>query len=119
MNYFGSFGKDDKQALERLIPVLDQALHAHQVGDYQAFLSVITPELAEQISEDGFAMAFQELAPQLGKLESKSFLAALRRQDNPLLLFAARFAATGDDVLIQAMFKNGTEPPLIDSFWIE
>ena len=119
MNFFGTFGSTDKEALQLLMPVVDRALHAHQVGNYQEYLSVITSDLAEKITEEGFLKAHREVAPQLGTLQSKLFLASLRRGKNPMLLFSARFSGTGDDIVINVTFKNRTEPPLIEWLWIE
>ena len=119
MNYFGTFGETDKDALLILMPVLDRALHAHKVGNYQEYVSIITSDLAGKISEEGFKKAHREISPTLGTLQSKCFLASLQRGKNPMLLFSAKFSGTEDDVLINATFKNGTEPPLIDWLWIE
>ncbi|NVK21806.1 MAG: hypothetical protein HWD86_04765 [Kangiellaceae bacterium] len=119
MNFFGTFGLTDKEALQLLLPVVDTALHAHQTGNYQEYLSVITNELARKVSEEGFLKAHRELAPQLGTLQSKSFLASLRRGKNPMMLFSAKFSGTEDDIVINVTFKSGTEPPLIDWLWIE
>lgn len=119
MNFFGTFGLTDKEALQRLLPVVDTALYAHQVGNYQEYLSVITSELAEKVSEEGFLKAHRELAPQLGTLQSKSFLASLSRGNNPMMIFSAKFSGTQDDIVINITFKSGTNPPLIDWLWIE
>ena len=119
MNYFGTFGETDQEALQLLMPVIERALHAHTVGNYQEFVSVITHDLAEKITEEGFIKAHHEIAPQLGTLQSKYFLASLQRGKNPMLLFSAKFSGTEDDVLINVTFKSGTEPPLIDWLWIE
>ncbi len=119
MNYFGTFGETDKEALQLLMPVIDRALHAHRVGNYQEFVSVITSDLARKITEEGFMKAHHEIAPQLGTLQSKCFLASLQRGKNPMFLFSAKYSGTEDDVLINVTFKSGTEPPLIDWLWIE
>ena len=119
MNYFGTFGSTDIEALRLLMPVVDRALHAHQVGNYQEYLSVITGDLAGQVTEEGFLKAHREVVPQLGTLQSKSFLASLRRGENPMLLFSAKFSGTEDDIVISATFKSSTEPPLIEWLWIE
>jgi hypothetical protein len=119
MNYFGTFGTTDKDALQLLMPVVDRALHAHQVGNYQEYLSVITSDLAGKVTEEGFLKAHREEAPKIGSLQSKSFLASLRRGKNPMLLFSAKFSDTEDDIVINVTFKSGTEPPLIEWLWIE
>ncbi len=102
-----------------LMPVVDHALEAHQNGNYDDYLKVVTAELAEQLTRAGFERAYQEVAPQLGRLQSKTFLGSVRRQDNPMLIFSANYAATKDEVVIQIRFRNGSEPPLIDYLWIE
>ncbi len=119
MNFFGTFGSDDKEPLQLLIPVVERALHAHQAGNYQEYLSVITSDLAAKVTKESFMRAHREVAPQFGTLQSKTFLASLRRDENPMLLFSAKFSATEDDIVINVTFKNGTEPPLIDWLWIE
>jgi len=119
MNFFGNFGSTDEEALQLLMPVVDRALYAHQVGNYQEYLSIVTSDLAAKVSEEGFLKAHREVAPQLGALQSKKFLASLRRGKNPMLLFAARFSLTEDDVVINVTFKSGTKPPLIEWLWIE
>lgn len=119
MNYFGTFGETAKEALQLLMPIVDRALHAHQVGDYQAYLSLITKELAGKVTEESFLKAHREIVPMLGSLQSKVFLASLRRGKNPMLLYSAKFSGTKDDVVINVTFKSGTEPPLIDWLWIE
>lgn len=119
MNYFGTFGSTESEALRLLMPVVDRALHAHQIGNYQEYFSVITSDLAAKVTEKGFLQAHREVAPQLGILQSKSFLASLRRDENIMLLFSAKFSGTEDDIVINVTFKNGTEPPLIEWLWIE
>ncbi|QWU99777.1 hypothetical protein [Francisella salimarina] len=119
MNFFGTFGTTDKEALDLLIPVVDRALYAHQVGDYQEYLSIITSDLAAKVTEKSFMKVHREVAPQLGTLQSKKFLVSLRRDQNPMLLFSAKFSGTEDDVVINVTFKSGTVPPLIEWLWIE
>ena len=119
MNYFGSFGSTEKTALDKLLPTVDHALGAHESGDYDSYLLIITHELSEKVSREGFEKAHTELFPYLGKLGSKTFLGSFKRGLNPMLLFAAKYANTEDDILINVTFKNGTEPPLIDWLWIE
>ncbi|OMH30554.1 hypothetical protein [Motiliproteus sp. MSK22-1] len=119
MNFFGTFGSTDAEALQLLLPVVDRALYAHQAGDYQEYLSVITSNLAAKITQEDFMRAHREVAPQLGTLQSKLLLAALRRGENPMLLFSAKFSGTEDDIVINITFKNGTKPPLIEWLWIE
>ena len=119
MNFFGTFGSTDTEALQVLMPIVDRALHAHQVGDYREYLCEITSDLAEKVTEEGFIRAYQNLAPQLGTIQSKSFLASLRRGENPMLVFSAKFSGTEDDILINVTFRSGSEPPLIEWLWIE
>lgn len=119
MNFFGCFGNGEADALALLMPVVDRALEAHRVGDYPAYRSLITDELAAAVSEAGFMRAHREVAPALGALRSKVLLASLRRGSDPMLVFAARYAATADDVLITVTFRDGTAPPLIAGLWIE
>ncbi|WP_448546475.1 hypothetical protein [Thalassotalea fusca] len=119
MDYFGSFATTSENALKLLTPVVDKALVAHQEGNYRDYAAIITNELAEKVTEESFARAHKEIAPQLGKLQSKSFLAALKRDTNPMLLYSAKYSGTEDDILINVTFKNGTHPPQIDWLWIE
>ena len=119
MNLFGTFGSTKAEALRLLMPVVDRALHAHQVADYRQFLSVVTDELAGKTSEERFMRAHRDVAPKLGALQSKSFLASLRRNKDPMLVFCAKYSSTQDDILISVTFENGTEPPLINWLWIE
>ena len=51
MNFFGTFGSTDEEALQLRLPVVDRALFAHQVGNYQEYLSVVTSNLAEKVTE--------------------------------------------------------------------
>ena len=119
MNYFGTFGSTEEEALRLLMPVVDRALKAHERGNYQAYLSVITADLAKKVSEEGFLRAYREIAPQLGRLKSKTLLASLRRGQDPMLIFAAKYENTQDDIVINITFKNATPPPLITWIWIE
>jgi len=119
MDYFGSFATTNDNALKLLTPVVDKALIAHQEGNYQDYVSIITNELAEKVTEESFIRAHKEIAPQLGKLQSKSFLASLKRDANPMLLFSAKYSGTEDDILINVTFRNDTQPPKIDWLWIE
>ena len=119
MNFFGTFGTTDTEALQVLMPIVDRAMHAHQVGDYSEYSRVITSDLAEKVTEEGFRRAYQDLAPQFGTMQSRLFLASLRRGDNPILVFSAKFSATEDDILVSVTFRNGSQPPLIAWLWIE
>lgn len=119
MNYFGSFGRSENEALKTLEPILSKALLAHIEGDFEAYSALISEELASMISESKFKKAHREIQPQLGELVSKKFIASLKKGDNPMLLFSAKYTATLDDVLINVTFKNKTSPPKIDWLWIE
>ncbi len=119
MEFFGSFGDTKANALERLTPVLDSALKAHESGDYALFRSLISDALADKISAQAFRQAHEEIQPQFGELESLHVLAALRRGEDPMLICVARYSKTDDDILIKATFKNATHPPKLDSLWIE
>lgn len=119
MKYFGNFGTSGQEALNRLEPVLDGALEAHQSGNYADYLSLVTEKLSEKVTEQGFLKAHREIQPGLGKLIGKSFLASLNKNDNPMLIYSARYSETSDDVLITVIFKNNTNPPKIDWLWIE
>ena len=119
MNFFADFGETKAEALHQLLPAVDRMLRAHQDGDYQAFAAVATPELLEKVSEQGFQRAHREVASGLGALQSRTFLGALNRAGNPMLLLSARYAGTEDDVLVKVIFGAGTRPPLIDWVWIE
>ena len=118
-DYFGSYGSSAEEALGVLEPVVDVALKAHERGDYEAFAGLITEAFRAEVSEAGFRKAYEEIAPVLGSLQSRRFLGAIRRRGNPLLLFAARYAGSVDDVLVQVVFKNGLDRPLIDWMHIE
>jgi len=119
MDYFGSYGPAEAEALRILEPVLDRALEAHQTGDYNTFLELVTPAFASAVPEAGFARAHREVAPTLGELLDKRFLGAFRRSDDPVLIYVARYDATDSDVLIRAQFKNGLSHPKIDWMHIE
>lgn len=116
-NYFGAYGSTASDVLRVLEPVLDDALESHRDGDYAAFVRLITTEFQTEVSEAGFEKAHRELAPTLGPILSKRFLGSLNRGGNPVLLFAARYTETSDDVLIQVGFRNGLDHPKID--WIQ
>lgn len=119
MNYFGTFGSDESEAMQLLMPIIDKALLAHESGNYDDYCSLITDKLAEKVSREGFAKAHREIAPQLGTLESKSFLGSLNQGENPMLTFSARYSGIEEDIVITIIFENGSEPPLIDWLWIE
>jgi len=119
MDYYGSFGDSKANALERMQPVLDSVLEAHETGDYALFRALVTDAFADKVSERGFKQAREAMHPRLGELVSMHFLASLRRGVNPMLVFVARYGNTEDDVLIQATFRNGTYPPKLDALWIE
>lgn len=119
MNYFGSYGPDQHHALSQLTPLVEQAIHCHEIGDYDTYLTVITPSLAQQLTREGFAKAHREVAPLLGQCQSITFIAALKRSDNPMLLFRAKYSHSQDDILINATIKNQSLPPRIEWFWIE
>lgn len=119
MDYFGSFGQAPKEALSKLEPVLRTALQSHENGDYEAYSEIITEELKKKIPKENFLKAYEEIAPQLGQLQSLKFLGSLNKDANPLLLFSAGYSETTDDVLVQVTFKNETEPPKIHWLWIE
>lgn len=118
MSYFGCYGKKS-EALPLLAPVVGKALHAHQTGNYAAYRAVITDNLAAMVSEEAFVQAYKEVSPLLGQMKSKKFLSSLRRGEDPVLLYKAKFTRTDDDILIQVTFKNHSQPPLIDRLWIE
>lgn len=119
MYYFGTFGSQENIALQKLLPIIDKAIVAHHEGDYQKFKSVITPQLAEQITSANFMKAYQEITPQLGTLISKKFIGAFKKNHNPMLLFVGRYSLTDDDIIIHITFENDTNPPLINGVWIE
>lgn len=119
MEYFGSFGQSKQEALKLLEPVLDSALEAHQTGSYADYMKLVTDELSAKVTEQGFIKAYREIRPSLGDLIEKSFLASLNRNDNPMLLYSAKYTGTSDDVLINITFKNNTMPPKIEWLWIE
>lgn len=118
-DWFGSFGFSREEALSVLDPILDKAIEAHASGRYEDYRRVITQSLAEKVSEEGFSKAHREVWPTLGTLISRRFLGALKKQNNPMLLFSARFENTINDVLITVVFENSSNPPLIDWLWIE
>ncbi|MBV1914011.1 MAG: hypothetical protein KUG72_01415 [Pseudomonadales bacterium] len=119
MNFFGSFGNTKEEAIAKLMPVADQIIAAHQDGNYSAFKSVITDDLSGKVDEDSFETAYRQIGLELGALISKQLLGCFRREGNPLLLFAAKYSKTEDDVLIHVSFANGSSPPKIDWIWIE
>lgn len=119
MDYFGSFGETQAEALARLEPVLETALESHESGDYEAFAQVATDDLRTKVPKENFLKAHQEVAPQLGHRESMRFLASVNRGSNPMLLYAAKYSATADDVLINVTFENRSQPPAIQWLWIE
>ena len=51
MNFFGTFGSTDEEAFQLFLPVVDRALFAHQVDNYQEYLSVVISNLAEKVTE--------------------------------------------------------------------
>lgn len=118
-DYFGCYGKTTEDALCQLLPVVDQALVAHETGNYQALRAVLTDSLAGKITPAGFQRARATIAPELGRQASKRLLGALNRGGNPRLLFAAHYDGTQDDILISVTFSNHSYPPLIDELWIE
>ncbi|GGF52940.1 hypothetical protein [Alteromonas lipolytica] len=118
-DYFGCYGQTTEDALGQLLWVVEQALMAHESGDYQALRAVITDSLAGKITPAGFQRAHETLAPELGRQVSKRLLGALNRGGNPRLLFVARYEGAQDDILISVTFSNHTYPPLIDELWIE
>lgn len=114
-DYFGTFGKTRAEALEKLLPVVEALLGAHEAGNYKEFCTYMNEiETPEQI----FLKGSEELKSTFGCLVSKKFLGALKRKENPMLLFSAKYTATGDDVLITVLFNNGTQPPKGESIWI-
>lgn len=117
--YFGSFGADYQTAMAVLEPIIQQAISAHETGNYDLFVEVITHEHASRVSREGFAKGFELVAPQLGKLNEKVFLGSLNREGDPVLLFRAEYQLCPDDVLITVQFKNDTRPPLIEYITIE
>lgn len=119
MDYFGTFGDTSDAALARVLPVVDSILEAHETGDYRNFATLVTEELRNKVTDEGFRKAHLEMQPTLGRLQSKRFLGALNRGGNPLFLWAAKYERCADDVLIRIGFKNGTEPPRVDWIWIE
>ena len=119
MHYFGSFGTSEDEALEKLEPILNRALDAHIKGDFESYSELISDKLAGIISKSGFEKAHKEIQPKLGDLVSKTFIASLKRGENPMLLFSAKYSATSDDILINITYKNETSPPQIDWLWIE
>lgn len=119
MNYFGSFGNNKNLALERLLPRVEEILKVHEQNDYDGFGKLITPELANKVTREVFTLANQEMRPNLGTLVSMSYLAAFNRNEDPMLLFCAKYSGTEDDILVTVTFKNNSEPALIDHIWIE
>lgn len=119
MDYFGSFGNSKKEALSKLEPILKAALKSHETGDYEAYSDIITDELKRKLPKENFMKAFEEIAPKLGRLTSMRFLGSLNKDGNPMLVYAARYAETSDDVLITVTFKDGSHPPKIGWLWIE
>ena len=119
MNYFGSFGKDETEALRILMPVIDGLLDAHQKGDYDAYSMLVADSLKEKVTREGFKKAHEQIQPTLGNLCSKRFLGSLNRNTNPMLLFSAKYEACADDILINITFVNKSVPPKADWIWIE
>lgn len=118
MNYFGQYG-EEKEALEILLPVVEQAIKAHQQGDYDAYITLVDDSLAKEIDREQFIQAHQEIHPQLGNIVSKRFLGGLNRGGDPMLLFSAKYELISDDILINITFENGSRPPRIRWLWIE
>lgn len=119
MDYFGSFGDTSKEALSTLEPILRIALKSHRNGDYEAYSEIITDELKKELPKENFLKAYEEIAPQLGQLQSLRFLGSLDKNSDPLLLYSAQYSGTADDILISVTFKNETEPPKIHWLWID
>jgi len=109
-NYFGSYGTTKNEALGALDPVVDKVLDALQYGTYEAYIALLTEEFSTKIESSLFRKAHRSISSIMGNLESRSFLCAIKRQNNPVLVYAARYSESDDTILISVTFKNKTYP---------
>lgn len=119
MDYFGSFGSTRDEALDVLLPLVDELLESLGRGDYEAYCALITESLKSKISRESFDKTYEETQPKLGNLQTLRFLGSLNRNGNPRLVFEAKYEACADDILINITFSNDTAPPRVDWMWME
>lgn len=119
MHYFGFLGDNQEQILDKVTPVLDDILEAHAKQDYALFTKHLHTELTKKVSEKQFLDAAKATTTRLGTCGKKRFLAALRRDNRPMLLWVAKFSNSQNDVLISLIFDQQDDKPVVDWVWIE
>ena len=119
MNYFGFLGRDQQQILDTVTPILNDLLDAHANEDYALFAGHLDKQRAGKIPEKQFLDAAKATNKRLGTCQEKHFLAALRRDDRPMLLWVAKFSNSDNDALISLILDRQDGETVVDWFWVE
>ena len=119
MDYFGFLGSDPQQALDKVGPILDDLLRAHEKQDYELFACHLAREIRKKVPEQQFLQAARDTHKRLGRCEKRRFLAALRRDDRPMLLWSARFSGSKNDILISMILEQQDDTVAVHWFWLE
>ncbi|MES9856253.1 MAG: hypothetical protein ABW166_06590 [Sedimenticola sp.] len=119
MHYFGFLGSDQEQVLAKVDTILDDILRAHEKKKYELFTRHLGSKQRENITEQQFLGAAQETNKRLGSYKSRRFLAGLRRGDLPMLLWAANYSNSEDDIMISLVLDQQGDNVVVNWFWVE
>lgn len=119
MHYFGFLGDDQEQVLDKADPILDGILKAHEKKKYDLFARYLGSEQRKNITEKQFLEAAKATNKRLGDYQSRRFLAGLRRDNHPMLLWAAKFSDSEDDIMISLVFEQQDGETVVNWFWVE
>ncbi len=119
MEYFGFLGNNQEQVLNRVNPILDNILEAHEKKKYDLFIRNLQQEMREKISEKQFHLAAKETHKRLGQYQNRQFLAGLRRDDRPMLVWKAKFSRSENDILMTLVLDQQDSEVVVNWFWVE
>ena len=119
MHYFGFLGSEPTQALESVEPILDDLLAAHEKVNYEQFAGHLQQSVREKMQQQQFQQAATETNKRLGRFLRREFLGGLRRDGRPMLLWAAKFSNSDNDILISLILAQEDDRTAVHWFWLE
>lgn len=117
-NYFGKLGATEEQALVRAIPIVTGLLKAQDDGDYELFCSFFEESIKEGVTPDAFVNNRQQILETMGTVVEKQFIASLKRNGRPALVFKTKYSDTDEDFLVTITFNDELTPAKAEGIWI-
>lgn len=106
---------DNAQQIGRCI--IDEILHAHQMGDYQLLIRHFSPSFKEKLTKERFEQALNEAIIPWGKVRSCEYLGYLKRINEHQLLWKVVFEHADEELLWQLYLCDDEAPIQVTGLW--